>query len=79
LVAVSVLGVLGTGLAFVLMGRLVARVGSTRASFALYTTPVVALILGAVFRHEEVHALSVAGIVLVIGGAILASRKEATV
>lgn len=76
LLAVSVLGVLGTGLAFILMGRLVARVGSTRASFALYTTPVVALILGAVFRHEKVHALSVAGIVLVIGGAILASRKE---
>ena len=40
-------------------------------------TPVVALILGAVFRDEPVHALSVVGIALVIGGAILASRKEA--
>jgi drug/metabolite transporter (DMT)-like permease len=75
-VAVGVLGMAGTGLAFVLMGRLVARVGSTRASFAIYTTPVVALILGAVFRNEEVHVVSVVGIVLVIGGAILASRKE---
>lgn len=79
LLAVSVLGMAGTGLAFVLMGRLVARVGSTRASFAIYTTPVVALILGAVFRDERVRVLSVVGIVLVIAGAILASRKEAPV
>jgi drug/metabolite transporter (DMT)-like permease len=68
---------MGTGLAFVMMGRLVARVGSTRASFAIYTTPVVALILGAVFRDETVYLVSVIGIVLVIAGAILASRKEA--
>jgi drug/metabolite transporter (DMT)-like permease len=73
--AVAVLGVIGTGLAFVLMGRLVARVGA-RASFAIYLTPVVALILGAVFRDEVIHVLSVVGIALVIAGALLASRKE---
>jgi drug/metabolite transporter (DMT)-like permease len=77
LLAVMVLGMLGTALAFVLMGRLVARVGSSRASFAIYVTPVVALILGAVFRDETILPLSVAGIALVIAGAILASRKEA--
>ena len=76
-IAVAVLGMMGTGLAFVLMGRLVARGGSTRASFAIYATPVVALILGAVFRDEKVYLVSVVGIVLVIAGAILASRKEA--
>ena len=36
--AVVVLGVMGTGVAFVLMGRLVARVGA-RASFATYLIP----------------------------------------
>jgi drug/metabolite transporter (DMT)-like permease len=76
LAAVMALGMLGTGLAFVLMGQLAARVGSSRASFAIYVTPVVALILGAVFRDEAIRALSLLGIVLVIGGAILASRKE---
>ena len=70
-----VLGVLGTGVAFVLMGQLIARVGA-RASFAIYLTPVVALILGAVFRDEVIHVLSVVGIALVIAGALLASRKE---
>lgn len=74
--AVAALGALGTGLAFVLMGRLVSRVGSSRASFATYLIPVVALVLGAVFLDERVRALSIAGIALVIAGAVLASRKE---
>ncbi|MGZ6544252.1 MAG: DMT family transporter [Actinomycetota bacterium] len=77
-VAVACLGVLGTGIAFVFMGRLVARVGSSRASFATYLIPVVALILGVVFRDETVHVLSVIGIGLVIAGALLASRRERT-
>jgi drug/metabolite transporter (DMT)-like permease len=75
LLAVAVLGVMGTGVAFVLMGHLVSRVGS-RASFATYLIPVVALILGVVFRDEEVHVLSIVGVTLVIAGALLASRKE---
>lgn len=74
--AVAALGLLGTGLAFVLMGRLVSRVGSARASVATYLIPVVSLVLGAVFLDERVRALSVAGICLVIAGAVLSSRKE---
>ncbi|HET6712755.1 MAG TPA: DMT family transporter [Actinomycetota bacterium] len=76
LAAIAALGSLGTGLAFVLMGRLVSRVGSSRASFATYLIPVVALVLGAVFLDETVQALSIVGIGLVIAGALLASRKE---
>lgn len=77
LTAVVVLGALGTGIAFVLMGRLVSRVGSTRGAFVNYLIPVVAMILGAVFLNETVRGTSVVGIALVIGGAILASRREA--
>lgn len=73
--AVAALGILGTGIAFVMMGHLVSRVDS-RASFAIYLIPVVALILGAVFLDEQIHPLSVIGICLVIAGAVLASRKE---
>jgi drug/metabolite transporter (DMT)-like permease len=75
--AVTFLGAIGTGIAFVFMGRLVARVGSGRASFATYLIPVVALLLGVVFRDETVRASSIVGVVLVIGGALLASRREA--
>ena len=76
LLSVAALGMMGTGVAFVLMGRLVSRVGSTRASFATYLIPVVALLLGVVFLSERVPLLSIAGIALVILGAVLASRKE---
>ena len=53
-----------------------ARVGATRAAFAIYLVPVVAMILGAVFLDEAIYAISVAGIALVLTGAFLASRKE---
>jgi drug/metabolite transporter (DMT)-like permease len=74
--AIAALGAVGTGIAFVIMGRLVARVGSSRASFATYLIPVVAVILGAVFLSETIEALSIVGIGLVIAGALLASRGD---
>jgi drug/metabolite transporter (DMT)-like permease len=75
-VAVAALGAVGTGLAFVVVGRLVSRVGSTRAAFAIYLVPVVALILGVLVRHEDVHSVGVVGVAMVIAGAVLASRPD---
>lgn len=74
--AVLALGAIGTGLAFVLMGNLAGRVGGTRASFVTYLVPVVALILGVTIRDEVVAVISIVGIGCVIGGALLASRRE---
>ena len=74
--AVVVLGVVGTGLAFAFMASLVGRVGGPRASFVTYLIPVVALILGAVFQSDKVALIALVGVVLVIGGAVLASRRE---
>lgn len=74
--AVLVLGALGTGLAFVLMGRLVGRVGSTRGSFATYLIPVVALALGVLLRNETVALIGIVGVAMVIAGAVLASRAD---
>ena len=76
LLATVVVGVVGTGLAFVIFGNLVGSVGSTRASFITYMIPVVAIVLGVAFRGDVVAPLSVAGVGLVIVGAILASRRE---
>lgn len=76
LLAVAAIGVLGTGLAFILMGTLTGSVGATRASFITYLIPVVALILGIVFRDEVVSGVAITGVGLVIAGAILASRRE---
>jgi drug/metabolite transporter (DMT)-like permease len=74
--AVAAAGMIGTGAAFVIMGTLVGRVGSTRGSFITYLLPVVALVLGVVFRSDTVAVLAVAGVGLVILGALLASRRE---
>lgn len=76
LAAVLFLGVVGTGIAFAIMGTLVGRVGSTRASFITYLIPVVSLALGTTFRDDRVAPVAIAGIALVIGGALLASRAR---
>ncbi|HEX6946957.1 MAG TPA: DMT family transporter [Acidimicrobiia bacterium] len=75
-VATVAVGLFGTGIAFILAGRIAASVGATRSSFIAYVLPVVALILGVVFRDETVNAMAIAGIALVLVGAFLASRKE---
>jgi drug/metabolite transporter (DMT)-like permease len=72
--AVAVLGVFGTGIAFVAMTTLLGRVGAARGSVAVYFVPVIAVIAGVMFRDE--HALSLVGMVLVIAGAALTSRAE---
>ena len=70
------LGVLGTGVAFVLMGTLVGRVGGPRGSVAIYFVPVVAVILGIIVRGDRIEPIAVAGMVLVLVGAWVTSRKE---
>ena len=72
--AVAVLGVLGTGVAFVAAGTVMGRVGATRGSVIAYLIPVVALVLGVLLRDEHVERLAVGGLVLVLVGAWLTSR-----
>jgi drug/metabolite transporter (DMT)-like permease len=74
--ALSALGIFGTGLAFVAMSTLVGRVGATRGSVAIYLLPIVAIVLGVVFLDESVEPMSIAGTALVLFGAYLTSRSE---
>jgi drug/metabolite transporter (DMT)-like permease len=76
-VATLVLGVVGTGIAFALMATLVGRVGGPRATFITYLIPVVSLVLGAAFLGDRVSPIALIGVVMAIGGAVLASRREA--
>lgn len=76
--AIATAGVVGTGIAFVIMGSLVGRVGSTRASVITYVIPVVALVLGVAFLGDEVSPIALAGVAMVIAGAALASRRDET-
>ena len=74
--AVVTLGVFGTGVALAIMTQLIGRVGATRGAIAIYLVPVVATILGVVFRDEKVGILTLIGMVLVLLGAYLASRED---
>jgi drug/metabolite transporter (DMT)-like permease len=74
--SVVALGVGATALAFVAMVTLTGRAGATRASIAVYFTPLVAIAVGVAFRDEHVAAASIAGVLLVLLGAWLTSRAE---
>jgi drug/metabolite transporter (DMT)-like permease len=75
LLMVGLLGVFGTGLAYVMTVSNAGRLGATRASVTTYLIPVVALALGAIVRDEEVHALSIAGCAVALVGAYLAGSS----
>ena len=79
LAAMAGLGILSTGLAFAAFATLVGRVGAPRASVAVYFVPVIAIILGAMFRGEAVSGLALGGTALVLWGAYLTSRRQSPV
>lgn len=74
--AVAALGVLGTGAALAMMATLAGRVGAARGSIAIYLVPIVAIVLGAIFRDEVIAPLALAGTALVILGAWVTSRSQ---
>ena len=76
LLALMVLGALGTGFAYVMYGMLMVRAGAVRGVIGVFFTPIVATILGLVFRDESVTALAVVGMCVVIVGAYLTSRPD---
>ncbi|MEV0569397.1 DMT family transporter [Dactylosporangium sp. NPDC050588] len=73
-----ILGVLGTGVAYVLNYRLIADEGPTIASTTNYLLPVVAVVLGALVVNEPVTVSMVAGMLIVLGGVFLVQRTAST-
>ena len=70
-----VLGVLGTGVAYVLNYQIITSEGATLASTVIYLLPVVAIVLGVVVLAETVTASAIAGIALVLLGVALTRRQ----
>ncbi len=75
-VAVTVLGVVNTGVGFLLMVLFAGRVGPTRGGVAIYFLPIVAILLGTVFRSEIVLPIQWLGTAVVLFGAWMTSRRE---
>ena len=72
--SVTVLGVLGTGFAFLLFYTIIAGAGSAYASLVTYLVPPVALAYGAVFLHERIGWAALVGLALIFGGVALGTR-----
>jgi drug/metabolite transporter (DMT)-like permease len=71
-----VLGLGGTGFAFILYFSLVARAGATRAIVVTYLQPPAAVIYGALLLHEPVTATAIAGLALILAGVVLTTRQS---
>ena len=75
LLAVAVLGMFGTGIAYLVNYRSIAEIGATKASLVTYLVPVVAVALGVVFLDEAFHARLVVGGALVVAGVALVQGR----
>lgn len=83
IIAVVILGVVCTGLAFTIYYRLIANIGPTRAITVTYLVPVFAVVWGGTFLDESVTGpMALGGSVILIGTAFatgLAGRRRCIV
>jgi len=73
--AIAVLGIIGTGLAYVLNYQIITSEGATVASTVTYLLPVVAIVLGVLVLGETITMITLAGIALVLAGVALTRRR----
>jgi len=73
--ALAVLGVLGTGIAYVLNYRLITDEGTT-ASVVTYLLPIVAVILGTAILGDHITAQIIAGMLIVLIGIAITRRTH---
>ena len=75
MLSILLLGVMGTGIAYLINYRSIAELGSTKASVVTYLVPVVAVVVGVVFLDEAFEAgLVVGGALTIVGIAMLHGR-----
>jgi drug/metabolite transporter (DMT)-like permease len=73
--AIAVLGVIGTGFAYVLNYQIITSEGATVASTVTYLLPVIAIVLGVLVLSENITVTALAGIALVLTGVALTRRR----
>ena len=77
-VALLFLGVLGSGVAFVLAYYLIHEIGPTRTTMVTYLFPLGGVILGVTFLNEQLTWHVIAGAVLIIASLAIANMKAQT-
>ena len=76
--AVLALGVLGSGIAYLLYFAIIASAGASRAILVTYLVPAFALAFGAMFLDEAITVTALAGLALVLTGTALRDRARAS-
>ena len=72
--SVITLGVVGTGITFVIFYELMTTVGPARTFVVTYLAPAFAIVYGAVLLAEEITAATIGGLALIVGGSYLAAE-----
>ena len=72
-VALLFMGVLGSGLAFVMAFYLIHEIGPTRTTMVTYLFPLGGVILGVTFLHEQLTWQVIAGAVIIIFSLVIAN------
>jgi drug/metabolite transporter (DMT)-like permease len=75
--SIIILGLLGTGAAYVLNYQIITSEGATVASTVTYLLPVVSIVLGVAVLGEQVTLPVIAGIALVLAGVALTRTRRA--
>lgn len=70
------LGLLGTGLAFIIYYYLIERIGAVNASSATYLPPLVALFIAYFFVNENITFVDLLATVLIFSGVFLINAKK---
>jgi len=76
-IALLWLGILGSGVAFVLVYYLIHEIGPTRASMVTYTFPLGGVLLGFLFLHESLSWQIILGGALIIASLAVANWTQA--
>jgi drug/metabolite transporter (DMT)-like permease len=76
LLAVVWLGLLGSGVAYLVFFRLLANWGATRTALVAYLLPVWGIVLGALVLREALDARLLLGTALIIGGIALVNARR---
>lgn len=70
------LGVLSSGLAYILLFGLLEQVGATQASFTTYLIPIVGLFWGWLLLGESIGQRTLGGVLLILAGVALATWRR---
>ena len=70
------LSVLASLICFVVWNIILKQLGTIQASNYLYLNPLFTMIAASLFLHEQITLYALCGVILVLGGVFLASRKR---